>query len=242
MSSVAFVTLTNNGYMPFTINCIESLKLINSEQNIECYCVDENCYNKLSKCYNTTLVHRVPNQSYHCKELQKFRKGDWSKVVINKLNVIYYNLLKHDYVLFADGDIVYEKNGFIQYCHDMLQHDNLDLLIQSDGTITDENILLCSGFMFIKSNQLTKSLFNPLAVDMDNFACDQIYINKQIKAMGLKYGVLPLDLFPNGKYYYQHSKSIKHNFIIHFNWCNVERKIPKMKRFNKFYYDGYQGN
>jgi hypothetical protein len=41
IDDIAFITLTNNGYLDYTINCLESLKKINSDRKLKCYCVGE---------------------------------------------------------------------------------------------------------------------------------------------------------------------------------------------------------
>ena len=48
-------------------------------------------------------------------------------------------------------------------------------------------------------NQTKKlDFFDLKKIDLNNFKCDQIYINQNINK--LKYELLPLDLFPNGYY------------------------------------------
>ena len=66
--------------------------------------------------------------------------------------------MKKDYVLFTDGDIVYENNNFVNYLLENIG-DN-DILIQNDTHLWDDTAgkdssYLCSGFMFIKSNAKT---------------------------------------------------------------------------------------
>ena len=105
--------------------------------------------------------------------------------------------------------------------------------------IQDENSqdILCSGFMFIKSNKNTLSLFNPdnvkkyiNTVGWD----DQIYIN-DIKHL-LKYKKLPSYLFPNGKYFYNYNKI--NPYLIHFNYIVGHEKKNKMIYYNKWKLSG----
>ena len=137
--------------------------------------------------------------------------------------------MNNQYVCITDGDIVYENNLFIDFLLENI-HDN-DLLIQSEGLEIDD---LCSGFMFIKSNVNTLSIFNPNNVEKyKNFLGwdDQVYIN-EIKYK-LNYKVLPLNLFPTGKYYYQYYNNIN-PYLIHFNWVVGNDKLSKMIRHNKW--------
>ena len=146
---------------------------------------------------------------------------------MQKFYIIYENLLKHDHVLFTDGDIVFENCNFIEYLINNIK-DN-DLLIQEEYDGPD----LCSGFMLIKSTEKTKKLFNPENVSYrkTNWG-DQIHINS-IKH-NLKYKKLDLDLFPNGRYYMD--KDGKMNpYIIHFNHLLKNDKMRKMKEYGKWY-------
>lgn len=234
MNTISFITLSNSGYIPLTLNCIESLKKINCEYPLQCYCIDNNCYEILKQKYNNKYVDMVPNLKYKYNNIPEFRKENWNKVVINKFNIIYENLNRTDYVLFTDGDIVYEKNGFIEYCIEKIKEKNVDFLIQNDGNSDNQTNNLCSGFMFIKSNEKTKHFFNPKNIDINNFECDQIYINKNYKKFNINIEPLSINLFPNGGYYRRNS-NLNNNFLIHFNWCGGERKIQWMKNCNKYY-------
>jgi len=194
-----------------------------------CYCIGSEGYLKLKeKGYQCVLINDEKDA-----EFQSFRKGNWSDIVFHKFNIIYENLLTNDYVLISDGDIVYESDKFLNYLTENIG-DN-DMLIQNDRLSDTDDENLCSGFMFIKSNDLTKRLFNPEHVKQaqrkKNWD-DQIYLN-EIKNT-IQYKKLPLDLFPNGAYYYKHSSTIS-PFMIHFNWVVGHDKLKKMRKFNKWY-------
>ena len=63
---------------------------------------------------------------------------------------------------------------------------------------------------------------------------DQIYINNHKHK--LKYKMLPIELFPNGKYYYNNSANIN-PYLIHFNWIVGDEKKEKMRTYDKWYLD-----
>jgi hypothetical protein len=137
--------------------------------------------------------------------------------------------LNREYVCITDGDIVYENNGVFDF---LLEHigDN-DMLIQSEGLDTDD---VCSGFMFIKSNPRTISLFHPENVEIHKNTVgwdDQVYINEM--KYKLKYKVLPLSLFPTGKYYDSYSDNID-PYLIHFNWIVGHEKKSIMIKYQKW--------
>ena len=224
-SNIEFVTLTNTGYVNYTLNCLESLKRINMKKLLKVYCIGEEGYAILKQNEVTCeLIH-----DDNAVGFQEFRKKNWSNVVYYKFEIIHENLLKNEYVCITDGDIVYENNIVFDYLLNNIQ-DN-DLLIQSEGiTIHD----VCSGFMFIKSNENTISLFNPKNIEKYINTVgwdDQVYVNS-IKDK-LKYKKLPLSLFPTGKYYYEYNN--KSPYLIHFNWIIGHEKKKRMIQYNKWY-------
>lgn len=218
--NVAFITLTNNGYIDYTLNCYESLKHLNL--NLHSYVIGEEAYNKLKGKQRTLL-------NSNDTEFSEFRKGNWHNITKQKFQIIYDNLLLYDYVCFTDGDIVYNGN-VIDYCLQNI-NDN-DILIQNDTMDDNDNSNLCSGFMFIRSNDKTKQLFNPkvATIDAKEGWGDQMYINSIKKK--LKYKMLPLDLFPNGQYYYKYQPR---SYMIHFNWIVGHEKKNKMKSYGKWF-------
>jgi len=226
---VIFITLTNSGYIDYTLNCLKSLEKIKFTQELNCYCIGQSGTEILTKKgYKCTLIDEEENSNF-----QLFRNENWSHIVFNKFEIIHQNLLKHDYVCYTDGDIVYENKDFINYLLENIR--DKDILIQNDCMYDDNLDNLCSGFMFIKSNNKTIELFNPHHVEKNKNKVgwgDQIYIN-EIKDK-LRFGTLPLHLFPNGNYYYN-SSSIINPYLIHFNWLIGHEKREKMKYYNKWF-------
>lgn len=230
--TIAFITLTNDGYIEYTLNCLQSLLQQKYEENkipeLNCYCIGKKSYNALKTKTTSYLIDDDANSNF-----QIFRKGNWSDITFYKFHIIYENLQKYDYVCFTDGDIVYESLKFIPYCLEKIN--DYELLIQND-TLQEQNnksIRLCTGFMFIKSNENTKQIFNPANISKELVGWDdQIYINN-IKNK-LKFKLLPLDLFPNGGYYYLHHNKIN-PYIIHFNYLIGHNKKNKMKEYKKWF-------
>ena len=130
-----------------------------------------------------------------------------------------------EFVLITDGDIVFLKNNFMQYCIDNIE--DKDILIQNDKRSNDNDEELCTGFMFIRSNERTKNLFNPKKLTK-KFYNDQHYINYSRDRF--TYKKLPLELFPNGGYYFEiynkYNKDPKclDPFLIHFNHIKGAKK------------------
>jgi hypothetical protein len=229
-NNISFITLTNDGYIDYTLNCIKSLNDIDIKQKLKVYCIGNNGYSILQQ--NNISCELIMDEK--ANKFQEFRTGNWSNVTYYKFQIIYENLLNNEYVCFTDGDIVYENKHIFLFLLNNIK-DN-DILIQ------DENLdeTLCSGFMFIKSNKNTISLFNPENVKKYINTVgwdDQIYINN-IKHL-IKYQKLPLYLFPTGAYYYNYNNVIANPYLIHFNWVIGNEKKNKMIYYNKWYLRTY---
>jgi hypothetical protein len=227
--TASFITLTNNGYIEYTLNCLESLKRISSPIQLKCFCIGKEGYEKLRGAgYNAVLINDEDNTNF-----QTIRTGNWSKIVQYKFRIIYEELKTHDYVLYTDGDIVYENPEFYEY---LLRKVGIyDMLIQSEGLKDTSDEVLCSGFMFIKSNPTTLNLFNPIHTEKYRDIVgwgDQLYVNS-IKEQ-LAYSFLPLNLYPNGRFYYQHSDTLN-PYIIHFNWVKGHEKQERMQKYSKWF-------
>ena len=229
---IAFITLTNNGYKELTENCIVSLKRLGIN-DLKVYCIDNSSYDYLSLKYKNIYKMDLDEKEIE-SELINFRRGNWSKVVYKKFDIIYKELLENDYVLFTDGDIVYRKKGFLEYC---LKNIGInDIIIQDDrinnrsvNNIQVQNsIQMCSGFMLVKSNDIMKEIFNPQNIPKLNIECDQYYLNN-VKDK-FKYKILPMELFPNGSYF-RLEKPLNH-YMVHFNYIIGTRKKEKIKKYN----------
>lgn len=232
MVRLSVITLCNNGYIPYTLNCIETIKQCKSPYELKCFCVGENAYNAIVRKNGNAAL--IDDSNENVSMFQKFRTGVWSNVVQYKFKIIHEELLTNDYVLYTDGDIVYENVACFDYLLKNIE-DN-DMLVQNNAM--DEDIArLCSGFMFIKSNKTTIDIFNPIHTAQYKNTVgwgDQIYIN-EVKD-NLTYKLLPLDLFPNGKYFYTNYDKIT-PYIIHFNWVIGHEKYEKMKKHGKWVVD-----
>lgn len=226
-NNIAFITLTNTGYIDYTLNCLQSLKNINMKKQLKVYCIGEKGYSILT---NNGVLCELIDSPENITNFQEFRTNKWSNITYYKFEIIYNNLLNNEYVCITDGDIVYENNQIFDYLLSNIE-DN-DLLIQSEGIY---NIDLCSGFMFIKSNEHTISLFNPENVKIyrnNKGWDDQIYINTN--KYNFKFKQLPLQLFPTGRYYYEYNKNIQ-PYLIHFNFVIGHEKKNTMIHYNKWY-------
>lgn len=211
---------------------LESLKQFNCNKNVLIVCIDKisNDYFK-ENGYFTYLIDLQFNQ------FSKFGTEDFAKVTYIKLFMI-HKFLEMDYnILITDGDIYYNKSPINEI--NQLKDKDGDMWIQNDSMEENSFTNLCSGFMYIRSNDITKQYFN---VEIPEFkerykicskaAADQTYINLFI-APYLNTHILPLNKFPNGQYFYNFNEQIKDLIVmVHFNWVVGHEKKDKIKKYN----------
>ena len=229
MEDLAFITLTNDGYIDYTLNLLKSLEVYNLEKKLKCYCIGDKCYNTLTrKGYRAFLLDDKINTNF-CK----FRRKNWGEIVSKKFDIITENLKTHKYVLITDGDIVFTNKNAINYLLENIE-DN-DMIVQS----SNKNAI-CSGFFMLRSNEKTIKLFDPINIEKqktENKWGDQKYVN-EIKHK-LKYKRLPNELYPTGAVYYDNFKDIN-PYIIHFNYVVGNKKKKTMKKYNHLYLNNYK--
>jgi len=227
--NVKLITVTNTPYLDITKNCIKSIDRINIKCPVKIFTIDETCYNTL-KSENYEDVQSLGDV---CKETSQYCDKNWSLVTMQKIVSIRKQLDLSNIVIYIDGDIVVEDSRFITYCYEKLtKNKDLDMLTQCEWkgkNVTDE---ICSGFLAIKSNDKTKKMF-----DMDTsrkYPNDQHFVNS--KRQMVNYEMLPIELYPNGKYYYEERNNTKISpYLIHFNFIKFSNKMSKMKSLQKWY-------
>jgi len=227
------ITLTNFSYKELTENCILSLININFPlDKIIIYTMDDECYDYFKKKFPSIDIKL---NDYINPEIQNYSKGEWNNVTMQKINIVYKELKNYEYLILFDGDIVFNNIQFLKFLlNKMIFNKDLDLLAQHEFKNNGTN-LICSGFYIVRSNDITKKYFNA-----DNYikngkygVNDQDYINSIRKHF--KWEHLPIELFPNGKYYYEFHKNRDEAFLIHFNFVMYNQKKSRMKGYNKWF-------
>lgn len=223
------VTLTNAGYVPYTLNCLGSLRALGLESRVVCYCIGLKSYDAILRAGYTAIL--IADEAV--VEMQQFRVGAWANVTFYKFQAIFEQLERHPYVFFTDGDIYFEDRAFYDYCLSRIGVH--DLLIQNDLLHDTDDGELCTGFMLIKSTDRTRRLLAPNVVRTTATITtgwdDQVYVNA-IKDQ-LSYQLLPLDLFPNGRYYRAYASTMSPH-LVHFNWVIGRNKAFDIVRYRKY--------
>ena len=227
-------TLTNYGYLLYTLNMLKSLQPFNLDKKILVVCIDKKGANILRKHgYNTYCIDEITDTS-----LSKFchwnSKG-YDKICYLKLELIYRILFLNKNVLLIDGDIVFRKNPMDDirlWCKDSIY----DVFIQNDAQENSNTTNMCTGYTYIKSSYRLIALYDCISNEgrkkyltcaFDNN--DQTYFNKYIKPDCI-FNALPLEKYPNGKMYYDNTDKLRDTaIIVHFNWVEGHHKMAKIK-------------
>lgn len=232
-SKTIITTVTNYGYILYTLNMLKSLKPFGLDKKIFIVCIDKKCANILiNKGYN---VYCIDDQA-----LGKFcpwnTKG-YDKICYLKLELIYKLLSLDKSVLLVDGDIVFKKNPLDDIL--MWNKDTLyDVWIQNDSQENRNTKNMCTGYVFIKTSDRLIELYDCVSEkgQQKYMKCafdnnDQSYFNNFVKPACM-FNALPLDKYPNGKMFYENTNFLTESAIlVHFNWVQGHIKMAKMKEY-----------
>ena len=231
MQDLNFFTFTNKGYIDYTNNLLESVKVNNLNINVKVYALDDSSFNFFHQFHkNTELYQRNDFANTYLSQADE----NFGNLMLVKFELIYKELLINDNVVYVDGDIVF-KRDFRKYLLGFSP--SSEIVFQNDLRPSKPNReWVCAGFMYIQSNEKTKEFFRPTEKLVRKFTKykthDQSYINKKRKKFN--YSILPLDEFPNGAHFYKHFETLD-PYLIHFNYVRGDKKLELMKQHNEWY-------
>ena len=232
-TKTVITTVTNYGYLLYTLNMLKSLKPFGLDKKVLVVCIDKKGSVILKKLGYTVFC-------IDDNELGKFSpwntKG-YDKICYLKLELIYRVLSLNKNVLLIDGDIVFRQNPL----EDMgvwWKDTIYDVWIQNDAQENRNTKNMCTGYMFIKTSDRLIELYDCVseAGQKKYLTCafdnnDQTYFNKFVKP-GCMFSAIPLEKYPNGKMYYDNVDQLKETaVIVHFNWVQGHLKMAKMKEY-----------
>jgi len=228
---IFYITLTNEGYIDYTENLLNSIIQNKCNIDLNIYTLDDKSFNHFKDKVNTIPLGTVDNN------ITKFTHqtdDNFGHLMLSKFEAIHEALTSQEIVVYLDGDIVVKKS-FEEFILQNLK--DRDILFQNDKRPSKPNeIKLCAGFMCINSNKKMINFFEPTEKVAKKFlkygTHDQAYINRNKSKF--KYGVLPLESFPNGPYYYANVGNFEPH-LIHFNFLIGDVKKDKMKEYGEWY-------
>lgn len=224
-------TVTNYGYLLYTMNMLKSLKSFGLDTKVLIVCIDKKAENILKSLgYNTFCIEDKTLSGF-----SPWNTKGYDKICYMKLELIYRIVSLNKNVLLVDGDIVFLKNpldDIQKWLNDTIH----DVFIQNDSQDNRNTRNMCTGYLFIKTSDRLKELYDCVSENgkkkylecaFDNN--DQSYFNKFVKPACL-FSALPLEMYPNGKMFYENTdKIIKTAVLVHFNWVHGHIKMAKMK-------------
>lgn len=225
-------TMTNYGYILYTLNMLKSLKPFGLDKKILVVSIDQKGANILKRLgYNVYCIDD--------KELGRFSpwntKG-YDKICFLKLELIYSILSLNKNIVLTDGDIVFLKNP-LEDIKLWSKDSKINVHIQNDST--DDNNLknMCTGYMLIKTSKEMIKLYDCVSEEgkkkylecaFDNN--DQSYFNKFVKPH-CKFQALTLRKYPNGNVFYEDMTIKDTAILVHFNWVHGHIKMAKIKEY-----------
>ena len=228
---IFYLTLTNKGYIEYTENLLASIEANKSKINLNIFALDEESFLYFNE---KTSTIKLTDEKKNITEFKEQTDGEFGYLMLCKFKAIHNSLLNEDLVTYIDGDITIKKD-FDDILLNNIEH--RDILFQNDKRPSKPNEeKLCAGFMCIKSNNKTKKIFEPTDklenLFMNYKTHDQTYLNKNKNKFN--YGVLPLEKFPNGPYFYSNFGNFD-PWMIHFNFLLGHEKKKKMKEYGEWY-------
>jgi len=217
------LTLTNYGYLLYTLNMLKSLKPFGITPLI--ICMDKRAQRILiEKGYHTVLVE---GEAAFCA----WNTKGYDSICYLKMQLIHHVLSLHHNILLVDGDIVFLQNPWT----DIQQWTTGEVWIQNDAQHNENTTNLCTGYLFVRSTPNMIQLYDCTSIEgkqkykkcaFDNN--DQTYFNQFVKPY-CQTNALPLEKYPNGKMFYEHVELRHHAVLVHFNWVHGHVKMAKMK-------------
>ncbi len=233
-NKTVLTTITNYGYILYTLNMLKSLKQFNNlDKKVLIICIDTKSDTILKKQgYNTICIN-----NNNLEKISGWNKKGYDEICYIKLVTIYKILELEFNVLLIDGDIVFLKNP-LNDIFSWSNNNSNNCYVQNDSQVDSNTQNMCTGYLFIKSSNMMKILYDCISSSgiqkykqcaLDNN--DQSYFNKFIRPF-CKYSGLSLNNYPNGLYFYNNPQIKETCTLVHFNWVHGHNKLLKIKEYN----------
>lgn len=229
---LVLTTLTNSGYLLYTLNLLKSLQPYGLDTSVFVVCLDTKGAEQLRK--RGYRVYDVQRQSLG--RFSAWNTKGYDAICYYKL-VLLHRLLSLGYTtVFVDGDVVFRKNPVEEWVRWMACQDH-DVWIQNDAQRDKDTTNLCTGYLMAKPHPAVVEAYDCLSEQgkVRYRGCagdnnDQTYFNVYVKPV-CRVFVLPLEFYPNGKMYMEHAEQMdKTAVLVHFNWIHGHHKMVEMKR------------
>lgn len=236
------VTVTNRGFLPYTVNLHASLQRIGIGSDLLVVTPDVGTAEDLAKEFGMSTATYLREDVSAPDSRESFMSPGWSKLVFIKVDVM-SQLLRAGYsVVLIDSDTVVLRDPRPRLWW-LLEGPNsdVDMMIQQDHAVLQEHYL-CTGFMFVRPTPRSLQLFNTAGLNPDAFSNDQIYLNDRMRALRVNFLPLPRLQFPNGYTFYSAMEAGEHGtrevegaYIVHFNYVVGDEKMRRMRQYGMLF-------
>jgi hypothetical protein len=229
-------TVTNYGYLLYTLNMLKSLAPFGLDKKVLVVCIDKKGAAVLKRFgYSVYCIDDDGGGSTRLSKFCPWNTKGYDKICYLKLELLYRILSLKKNVLLIDGDIVFQKDP-MEDIRKWYVDRTSDVWIQNDAKENQNTTNMCTGYMFIRTcdkliklydcvSELGQKKYMTCAFDNN----DQSYFNKFVKPECIM-SPLPLEKYPNGKMFYDNTELVRPTAVlVHFNWVHGHLKMAKMK-------------
>ena len=243
---IKWVTIINAGYVDFTKNFIESMKLNDCMFPLTVYCTDQESIDAL-KDYPVTCVDARPFLKFTMTDtLSIWQTIDYKRLVFAKLDSINYALKQfpNSYIGYIDMDIIMLKDPTKTIINTFKRNPTAIFVSQCDEPTPqcsnpDNCQHFCSGVIVFKNVDIVSKLVNYTPHDVIALSGDQHFLLNMANAYNVKHITIDKNIFLNGKYPGVNDDTLLHvprqAELIHYNYLIGDKKVIFMKK-NKMWY------
>jgi hypothetical protein len=225
LAQTTLITVTNTGYLLYTLNLLKSLQPYGLDRDMLIVCMDRPAATALAaKGYRTTCEDQ-DGLGRFCP----WNTKGYDQICYTKLQTVHRLLSEGRHVWMVDGDVVVLRDPR----PDLVRGSAVaDLVIQNDAQDDADTTNLCTGYLWIRSTPETIRCYAPEQVRARWAACafdnnDQTYVNQWVKPV-CRTLALPIAQYPNGKVFLE--QRVTDPVLVHFNWIKGHQKLVTMKR------------
>lgn len=240
---IKYLLYTNSGASDMALNCIYSMiKSGIRKSDVLLYTIDDETEIKFKdRGINVTKLDAsdsIGDSDYFAGSgYQDWNTKGFHRVVHYKIKAIIDALSTGHDIFYLDTDNVLFKDPT-----EFVEAMESDIVVQDDSDIHGRWKSLCTGVVFIRSNEKTKKFYDKcLELHMKNIELDkstgdqaafnQILVERNSHGLGnLSVSIFPHEIFPNGQIYFESSVDKTGMYLFHNNHISgLDAKIERFK-------------
>ena len=217
------ITYGTAGYSDLLRNFYKNLDSLGLSDRLKIFCLDDEVFYNLNTFARKATVIKWISESP--KTMVEYGKYNYHLIMEAKLDIISQELPKHDYILYSDADVFFNKNP-LPYLEELSSQKYTEAMFMLDW-----NGDMCAGFFLAKNCKNCEDLFKPESLDeFKDF--DQTLINNRLKMYPIKHNILDAKLFSNGPLWRGGvSEWSLDYFVTHHNAISAFKKESVMREY-----------